>query len=101
MIFSRIGHGRPESIAEAERLSGEPLSEQNIAFLVMHHVDTYTVGSNWAQPSEISTDGKRINDTDRRYEKMKQDPRLIQRKRKRILPRRKFAIGATACEPSG
>lgn len=77
-LVNAIGNGRPESIAEAERLLGEPLSEQNIAFLVMHYVDTCTVGGDWAQPSEISTDGKRINDIDRRYKKMKHDPRLIQ-----------------------
>lgn len=77
-LVNAIGHGRPRSILEAEQLLEKPLSEQNIAFLVIHYVDAYTVGSDWIQQYEISSDGKRINDMDRRYQKMGQDPRLVQ-----------------------
>lgn len=77
-MVNAIGHGRPRSILEAEQLLGKPLSEQKIASLVIHYVDAYTVGSDWTQPSEISSDGKRINDMDRRYQEMEQNPRLIQ-----------------------
>lgn len=47
-------------------LKRESLSEEDIAFLVLHYVDDYTSGSDWVNASEIGEGGKRVNDLDRR-----------------------------------
>lgn len=71
-----IGHGRPRSIIRAEQLLNQTLSEEDMAFLIMHYVDSYTIESNWAHLPETLESGGKINDVDRRYLKMEQNPRL-------------------------
>ncbi len=55
-------------------LSKTNLSEDDIAYLVMHYLDDYTVQSEWANPAETSAEGKKINDLDRRMENNKKNP---------------------------
>jgi hypothetical protein len=46
-LANSVGHG---SLLEAEALAAKPeLSEDELAFLVLHHVDDYTAGTNWVE----------------------------------------------------
>ena len=47
------------------------LYEKDIAFLVMHYIDDYTIGDEWVKPATINALGVKINDLDRRIEKSK------------------------------
>lgn len=75
-----------ESLLETKKiLEKDELSEDDIAFLIMHYVDDYTIGSNWVHASEVK-DTKEINDLDRRmnineanlrYQKLNEEGRAI------------------------
>lgn len=52
----------------------EPLSDEDVACLVLHYIDDYTQGTHWALPMEINSDGKKINELDRRYDKNEANP---------------------------
>jgi len=75
-LASAIGHGHPKSIIRAEQLLNQPLSAEDMAFLIMHYVDSYTVGSDRVNSPETLEDGQKINDIDRRYLKIAQNPRI-------------------------
>ena len=75
-IASAIGHGHPKSIIGAEQLLNQALSKEDIAFLIMHYVDSYTVGSDWSNSPETLEDGQKINDIGRRYLKIAQYSRI-------------------------
>ena len=65
-LANSVGHG---SLVETERiLKLESLSLENIAYLIQHYVDDYTIGSDWAGLAENIGD-KQINDIDRRVDK--------------------------------
>lgn len=54
------------SILETEELlKKETLTEEDVAFLVVHYVDDISRGAAWVSPSE-EIDGKKINELDRR-----------------------------------
>lgn len=64
-----------ESLLETKKiLEKDELSEDDIAFLIMHYVDDYTIGSDWAGSSEAK-DAKEINDLDRRMDINEANPR--------------------------
>lgn len=65
--------GVQPSLEVEEIARKENLSENDIAYLIMHYVDDYTIGSDWAKPSEIE-DGKKVNDMDRRFKKGENNP---------------------------
>jgi len=66
-IIRLVGSIGGISLAETESiLKKDNLSQEDIAFLVLHYVDDYTSGSDWVQPSEITGDKKIINSLDRR-----------------------------------
>jgi len=68
-----VGHN---SLQETQRiLEQDTLSADDTAFLVMHYVDDYTVNSDWVQPTEVTPDGRRINNLDRRMDKNEANPR--------------------------
>lgn len=63
-----VGH---DSLSKVEEiLNKQDLTEHEIAFLIMHYVDDYTIDSEWCKPA---SDGK--NDLDRRMEKNETNPR--------------------------
>lgn len=71
-LANSIGHG---SLVETESiLNKESLSSEDVAYLVLHYVDDYTIGSDWANPIE-NIDDKQINDLDRRVDKNKANQR--------------------------
>lgn len=72
-LVDSVGHG---SLEATEALLAKPrLSEMDVARLVMHYVDDYTIGSAWVAPVEILPDGRRINDLDRRIDRNAANPR--------------------------
>lgn len=56
----------------AELLEKGMLSEEEVAYLVMHYIDDYTIESTWAEDSEI-VNGKLINALDKRIAKNKEN----------------------------
>lgn len=65
-IVNSVGY---EGLHEAKNiLAMREMSENDLACLIMHYIDNYTVENNWVVPASIR--GKtRINDIDRRSEK--------------------------------
>jgi hypothetical protein len=73
-LASSIGH---ESLKQAEEiLSKQGKSPEDVAFLLMHYVDDYTINDQWANPAEIDGQGKGVNDLDRRMIKNETNPRF-------------------------
>ncbi len=78
-----VGHG---SLLDTQSIMEQTdLSPDEEAFLVMHYIDDYTVGSDWAEPPK-EIDGKRIsnfdvrmdmNEANERYNKLDQDGRTL------------------------
>lgn len=65
-LANSIGYG---SFVETERiLNKEFFNSEDIAYLVLHYVDDYTIGSDWVNPAEKIAD-KQINNLDRRVDK--------------------------------
>lgn len=80
VIYLASSTGSVESIKiETPRLLGKPqLSEDEIAYLVLHYIDDYTIGNDWVMPVEALPDGRivnafdrRMNDLDIRYPELK------------------------------
>ncbi len=70
-LANAVGHG---SLREIESILEKPsLSEDDVAFLVMHYVDDYTRGDQWIKPAEvdlsIDPSGMPMNELDRRIAK--------------------------------
>ena len=51
-----------------------PLSQKDIACLVLHYIDDYTRDVNWALLAEVTPGGKKINELDRRIDKNEANP---------------------------
>lgn len=63
-LANSIGHG---SLLETESiLKKENLSSEDVAYLVLHYIDDYTIGSDWVKPAGKSLSGKYENDLERR-----------------------------------
>ncbi len=60
-------------------LEKDSLSEEDIAFLILHYIDDYTKGSDWVIPAEETENQGKINDLDRRIGVIASNPnyRLI------------------------
>lgn len=70
-LAGAVGH---VSLVETERIIIQPeLSEDDLAYLLMHYIDDYTIGSNEAR----TADGD-INDLDRRMDNLDANPRYQQ-----------------------
>lgn len=66
------------SVSTAEEiLQKEDLLEDDLAFLVIHYVDDYTVNSEWVKPARIIK-GQKINEVDRRMDKNEANERYRQ-----------------------
>ena len=66
-LANSVGHG---SLMETEKiLQKEQFSSEDIAYLILHYVDDYTVGSEKAKPASKSPEGIELNDLDRRVTK--------------------------------
>jgi len=64
-LAGAVGHG---SLQETERvLAKSELTADDVAFLVMHYIDDYTVGSEWAEPGH-EVDGKKVSNFDARMD---------------------------------
>lgn len=63
-LATSVGH---ETVPEAETLlAKDGLTADEIAWLVMHYVDDYTVNDTWVEPAEQAEDGMIINAFDKR-----------------------------------
>lgn len=51
-----------------EILNKPHLEEKDIAILIMHYIDDYTVNSQWASPAVVDSSGFWKNDLDRRMD---------------------------------
>ena len=59
-----------------EGIASKPApSSDEIAYMVMHYLDDYTINSNWTTSVELVSDGRRINDLDRRIDKLEANPK--------------------------
>ena len=67
----------PDAIRTVQTIltKGEHVSEEEIAALVFHYVDDYTQGSAWTKPAEINSQGRKVNDLNRRIEKAFSNPK--------------------------
>jgi nuclear transport factor 2 (NTF2) superfamily protein len=66
-LVNSVGHASlPETASILEKAT---LSEDDLAYLVQHYVDDYTVNSEWSKPVESTAGGESINDLDRRVDK--------------------------------
>lgn len=71
-LANSMGH---DSLFETESIvKKESLSPEEIAYLILHYVDDYTIGSDWVEPLENVGD-KQINNLDRRIDKNEANPR--------------------------
>lgn len=60
-----IGHA---SFLETKKLLEKKEKEpEDVACLIVHYVNDYTIGSNWVSPVEIAGNGGKINDLERRF----------------------------------
>lgn len=84
-----------EPIPEVElMLRQSKLSDEDVAFLIQHYVDAYTVNAEWVQPKTTKDGATVINELDRRIDKNESNPKY------KILNEegRKYFSGATAYE---
>lgn len=59
-----VGHA--SFIETKKTLEKKEKKPEDIAYLIMHYVDDYTIGNNWASPVETTESGKKLNDLERR-----------------------------------
>jgi hypothetical protein len=60
-----------------ELLQKETLTDEEIAYLIMHYIDDYTVENAWAEPAE-NMNGKLSNSLDKRIAKNKANERYVE-----------------------
>lgn len=73
-LAGSMGH---DTLAQTQRmLQEENLADEDLAYLLMHYVDDYTIGENWVAPAETLPDGREVNDVDRRMKKNRENPTL-------------------------
>lgn len=67
----------PDAVVKIQSIlnKGENISEQEQAALVIHYVDDFTMGSDWAAQAETGPQGRIINDLNRRIDKARQNPK--------------------------
>ncbi len=67
----------PDNLNEIKTIlsKGGELSEVDLAFLVMHYVDDYTIDAGWSAQTDTLPDGRKVNDLNRRIEKARQNPK--------------------------
>ncbi|RJR13510.1 hypothetical protein C4585_01920 [Candidatus Parcubacteria bacterium] len=68
-IVNSVGHTSLLKTQGLLKNKKEELNEHQLAYLVMHYVDDYTSGSNWADPLQQKEDGTIVNAFDKRMEK--------------------------------
>lgn len=74
-LVNAVGHG---SLSETQEiLEKEELTPEDIAFLVMHYVDDYTIGSEWVEKAEVLPGGQIVNALDRRVAKNRKNEQYI------------------------
>lgn len=74
-IINLVGSVGHETSPEAEAIaSQDSFSENNLAYLVMHYVDDYTINSDWVN-SARGVGSQRENDLDARMDKNEANPR--------------------------
>ncbi len=74
-LAGAVGH---ETVPVTEAiLDKEIIDEEDIAWLIMHYVDDYTINAEWVSDSEF-IDGANVNDLDRRLDKAEANSRYQQ-----------------------
>ncbi len=86
-LSGSVGHDSLIKTEDLLKKDKNELSESDIAYLVMHYVDNYTLGSDWVKPINGMT-----NEIDNRTEKDKNNPTLknLQEDSKKILNGRNY-----------
>lgn len=73
-IISLVG-GHHKVLFEIKKiLDKKILTDAEIAVLVMHYIDDYTIGGEWVKPAEKTQNGTIINDIDRKMERNFNNP---------------------------
>ncbi len=73
-FISLIG-GAPEVLFEIKKILEKKIpSTEEIAALVAHYIDDYTIGGEWVEPMARVSGATFINDVDRRMERNKNNP---------------------------
>ncbi len=72
-LANASGHGSFLEIEEILRKGS--LSPEEVAYLVQHYVDDYTMDTEWAASAEMISSGRFINDLDRRIDMNGRNPR--------------------------
>jgi hypothetical protein len=72
-IAASLGH---ETVPEMRALleKPEPLGDEDLACLILHYIDDYTIQSDWAAPA-TTEDGHPVNDLDKRIDNNEANPR--------------------------
>lgn len=66
-------------LLEAEKIAlKESLSSDDIAYIVMHYLDDYTINSQWVTPANVDDNSRRVNDLDRRIDRLETNPKYAQ-----------------------
>lgn len=66
-VIKLVGSIGMIALGEVKGILGKKeLSQDDIAFLVLHYIDDYTNGSEWAEPSKTGEDGKKVCGLDER-----------------------------------
>ncbi len=66
-LVESVGH---LSLPEAQEiLNRQTISDRDIAFLLMHYIDDYTVNSEWSLPAKVTSQGQCVNSLDDRIDK--------------------------------
>ena len=73
-IASSSGGKYPELFEMVRLLEKDKLTDHDVACLIIHYVDGYTRGSEWADPVAVTENGEAINEVDRRTQKNLDNP---------------------------
>jgi uncharacterized protein YoaH (UPF0181 family) len=74
-FISFVG-GAPEVLFEVKKIleKHQSLSDEEIASLIAHYIDDYTINGEWVKPMERMPSGDFMNDVDRRMERNNNNP---------------------------
>ena len=75
VVLAGCTGGKPPQLFEIARILGkENLTDHEIALLVLHYIDGYTLDDKWAESAMRAEDGSILNDVDRRMQKNLENP---------------------------
>jgi len=84
-IAGSVGGKSKELFGMTRILAQEKLTDKDVALLLMHYVDGYTRGSDWAEPVAKEEDGMVVNEVDRRTRKNLENPNYRKKNEESIV----------------